>query len=40
MFDDEALEVVVGEQKKETENVFVGGQNRWSYDSFINWEFW
>jgi hypothetical protein len=32
--------VVVGQQQKETENAFVGGQNRWSYDSFVNWEFW
>mmetsp|Transcript_13620 Transcript_13620/g.29179 ORF Transcript_13620/g.29179 Transcript_13620/m.29179 type:complete len:189 (+) Transcript_13620:65-631(+) len=38
-FDDEALEVLVGADK-ETENVFVGGKNRWAYDTFINWEFW
>lgn len=25
---------------KESENAFVGGQNRWRYDSFVNWEFW
>lgn len=40
VFDDEALEVVIGKQQKESENAFVGGQNRWSYDSFVNWEFW
>jgi hypothetical protein len=39
-FDDEGLEVVVGSKQKETENAFVGGANRWSYDSFVNWEFW
>jgi hypothetical protein len=38
VFDDEALEVVIGAQ--ETENAFVGGKNRWTYDSFVNWEFW
>mmetsp|Transcript_29799 Transcript_29799/g.88433 ORF Transcript_29799/g.88433 Transcript_29799/m.88433 type:complete len:112 (-) Transcript_29799:1675-2010(-) len=21
------------------ENVIVGGQNRWTYDSFVNWDF-
>lgn len=37
-FDDEALEIYrAGE---ETENVVVGGRNRWTYDSFVNWEFW
>lgn len=37
-FDDEGLEVIrAGE---ETKNVFVGGANKWSYDSFINWELW
>lgn len=40
VFDDEALEVVVGKQQDETENAFVGGRNRWTYDSFVNWEFW
>ena len=38
VFDDEALEVLV--KSKESENKFVGGQNRWSFDSFTNWEFW
>ncbi|GAB4814022.1 hypothetical protein N2152v2_001068 [Parachlorella kessleri] len=40
VFDDEALEVVVGKQQEETENAFVGGANRWRYDTFVNWEFW
>lgn len=40
VFDDDALEVVVGEKQAETENKFVGGKNRWTYDSFVNWEFW
>jgi hypothetical protein len=31
---------VIGEQQEESENAFVGGQNRWTYDSFTNWEFW
>ncbi|CAN4122968.1 unnamed protein product [Withania somnifera] len=41
VFDDEALEVKVGEQLEESgENVFVGGKNRWKYSSFLNWELW
>lgn len=40
VFDKDSLEVVVGEAKAETENAFVGGQNKWKYDSFVNWEFW
>lgn len=41
VFDNEALEVKVGEQLEESgENVFVGGKNRWKYSSFINWELW
>jgi len=40
VFDDEGLEVVVGKTEEITENRFVGGSNRWSYDSFVNWEFW
>lgn len=38
MFDDEALEVLIKSNK--SENKFVGGQNRWAYESFTNWEFW
>lgn len=38
MFDDEALEVLIKSNK--SENKFVGGENRWAYDSFTNWEFW
>lgn len=30
-------QVVVGKQQEETENAFVGGRNRWTYDSFVNW---
>ncbi|KXZ56286.1 hypothetical protein GPECTOR_1g250 [Gonium pectorale] len=37
-FDDEALEVL--RAGKESDNVIVGGRNRWEYSSFINWEFW
>ncbi|KAK4757004.1 hypothetical protein SAY87_007131 [Trapa incisa] len=41
VFDDEALEVKVGEQLQESgENVFVGGKNRWKYSTFVNWELW
>lgn len=41
VFDDEALEVVIaGKEEQETENKFVGGRNRWTYDTFINWELW
>lgn len=46
VFDDDALEVVVSgkapgeEAGAATENAFVGGRNRWAYDSFVNWEFW
>ncbi|OIW19755.1 hypothetical protein TanjilG_18565 [Lupinus angustifolius] len=41
VFDDESLEVKVGDQLQESgENVFVGGKNRWKYSTFVNWEFW
>lgn len=41
VFDDEALEVKVGSELKESgENAFVGGKNRWKYSTFVNWEFW
>ena len=40
VFDDEALEVVIGPNNAESENKFVGGRNRWAYDTFVNWEFW
>ncbi|KAM1061701.1 hypothetical protein FF1_026133 [Malus domestica] len=41
VFDDEALEVKVGEELESSgENVFVGGKNRWKYSSFVNWELW
>ncbi|XP_059637976.1 uncharacterized protein LOC132279923 [Cornus florida] len=41
VFDEEALEVKVGDQLQEAgENVFVGGKNRWKYSTFVNWELW
>ncbi|KAH0448129.1 hypothetical protein IEQ34_021929 [Dendrobium chrysotoxum] len=41
VFDEEALEVRIGEQLQESgENVFVGGKNRWKYSTFVNWELW
>ncbi|XP_050209583.1 uncharacterized protein LOC126660243 [Mercurialis annua] len=41
VFDDEALEVKVGDQLDNSgENVFVGGKNRWKYSTFVNWELW
>ncbi|KAH9761834.1 hypothetical protein KPL70_000586 [Citrus sinensis] len=41
VFDDEALEVKVGDELNESgENVFVGGKNRWKYSTFVNWELW
>lgn len=30
----------MGEEKEATDNVIVGGANRWKYSSFVNWEFW
>ncbi|XP_058113236.1 uncharacterized protein LOC131256264 [Magnolia sinica] len=41
VFDEESLEVKVGDQLQESgENVFVGGKNRWKYSTFVNWELW
>ncbi|OAE21728.1 hypothetical protein AXG93_1275s1390 [Marchantia polymorpha subsp. ruderalis] len=41
VFDDEGLEVKIGEELKDSqENVFVGGKNKWPYSSFVNWELW
>jgi len=41
IFEADALEVVVaGKDEAPTENAFVGGRNRWAYNSFINWELW
>ncbi|XP_057805477.1 uncharacterized protein LOC131020579 [Salvia miltiorrhiza] len=41
VFDKDALEVKVGDQLKDSgENVFVGGENRWKYSTFVNWELW
>jgi len=44
-FDDEAFEVKTidfsggGELGQTGENFAVGGENRWRYDSFVNWTF-
>jgi hypothetical protein len=41
LFEADALEVVVASKPEEkTENAFVGGRNRWRYDTFVNWEMW
>ena len=37
-FEADALEVVLGEKESKSENKFVGGENRWKYDTFVNWE--
>ncbi len=39
-FEPDALEVVIGKEEASSENSFVGGENRWKYDTFTNWEFW
>lgn len=36
IFDDEAFEIK--RNGEETDNIVVGGRNRWPYSSFINWE--
>ncbi|CAL5220775.1 g2841 [Coccomyxa viridis] len=40
VFDSDSLEVVLGNEAKETENAFVGGENKWKFSTFTNWEFW
>lgn len=40
VFDDEAIEVVVGSKMTKSDNVFVGGRNRWTYDSIVSWVLW
>ena len=40
VFEDDSLEVVLGEQQAETENAFVGGENKWAFSAFTNWEYW
>lgn len=37
-FEPDALEVVLGEKENKSENKFVGGENRWKYSTFTNWE--
>jgi Protein of unknown function (DUF3119) len=33
-------EVLLNKTEASTDNAFVGGENRWKYSSFVNWEFW
>jgi len=41
VFTDEDLQVLIGDElEKSGENAFVGGENKWKYDTFVNWEFW
>ena len=40
IFRDDSLEVVLGEAQEETENAFVGGENKWAFQAFTNWEYW
>ena len=42
VFAEEDLEVVIGDAPTgdQPENAFVGGENKWTFDSFVNWEFW
>jgi hypothetical protein len=40
VFSDDSLEVLLGEAQQETENAFVGGENKWAFSTFTNWEFW
>ncbi|CAN0430071.1 unnamed protein product, partial [Laminaria digitata] len=41
-FDDECMEVKIGnddgELESSGENAFVGGESRWAYDTWTNWE--
>lgn len=40
VFTDDAFELKMGDDLKDTgENIVVGGENSWSYDSIVNWEF-
>eukprot|EP00547_Thalassionema_nitzschioides_P010014 CAMPEP_0194224248 /NCGR_PEP_ID=MMETSP0156-20130528/37002_1 /TAXON_ID=33649 /ORGANISM="Thalassionema nitzschioides, Strain L26-B" /LENGTH=233 /DNA_ID=CAMNT_0038955711 /DNA_START=57 /DNA_END=758 /DNA_ORIENTATION=+ len=40
VFNESDFELRLGDSLNESgENVVVGGENRWSYDSFVNWEF-
>jgi len=32
--------VLIGEKQSESENAFVGGENKWSLKTFTNWELW
>lgn len=41
VFDETSFELKIGGDNLETsgENIVVGGENRWTYDSFVNWDF-
>lgn len=45
LFDSDALEILLtggddeAELRKSGENIVVGGENRWSYETFTNWKF-
>ena len=32
--------MLIGPAAKKSDNAFVGGENRWAYDTFVNWEYW
>ena len=36
-FDDTGFALVKSDGKRLGENVVVGGENRWAYESFVNW---
>ena len=33
-------QVLIGPAQESSDNAFVGGENRWAYSSFVNWEYW
>lgn len=41
IFDETSFELKMGGDNLQSsgENIVVGGENRWTYDSFVNWEF-
>jgi NIMA (never in mitosis gene a)-related kinase len=38
-FDDSSFALVKSDGSSIGENVVVGGENRWKYDTFVNWDF-
>ena len=38
-FDDSEFSLVKADMTSIGENVVVGGENRWKYDTFVNWDF-